>query len=239
MSSSVTPDTSPAPGSTSRGTPTSTTSSARAVAPLHDRFDVARARRAPRCASGRRRAARRRDASTSGSSSSETARPPTCVGQLDGARVRCGWPRRSRRRPAPASASADALARRSPAPSTSTRAAVERDQSSARRARPRPTRPTPRGGRSRSRCGPACRPRPPGGTRATSSWPDCALVLGELPRLAHLAEDLALADDHRVEAGGHAEEVRDRAVVVVRVQVVGELVGVDAGRCSARKSRTS
>ena len=49
-----------------------------------------------------------------------------------------------------------------------------------------------------------------------------------LPRLADLAEDLALADDHRVEPGGDAEEVRDRGVVVVRVQEVGELVGVDA-----------
>ena len=54
------------------------------------------------------------------------------------------------------------------------------------------------------------------------------LVLGRVPRLAHLAEDLALADDHRVEAGGHPEEVRHRGVVVVRVQEVGELVGVDA-----------
>ena len=49
-----------------------------------------------------------------------------------------------------------------------------------------------------------------------------------LPRLAHLAEDLALADDHRVEPGGDPEEVRDRGVVVVGVEQVGELVGVDA-----------
>ena len=66
--------------------------------------------------------------------------------------------------------------------------------------------------------------------RARQQRPAGRLVLGRVPRLAHLAEDLALADDHRVEAGGHAEEVRDRGVVVVRVQQVGELVGVDARR---------
>ena len=50
-----------------------------------------------------------------------------------------------------------------------------------------------------------------------------------LPRLAHLAEDLALADDHRVEAGGDREQVRDRGVVVVRVEQVGEVFGRGAG----------
>ena len=64
------------------------------------------------------------------------------------------------------------------------------------------------------------------------------LLLGELPRVAHLAEDLALADDHGVEARGHTEEVRDRAVVVVRVQVLGEVIGA-ADACSARNSRMS
>ena len=50
-----------------------------------------------------------------------------------------------------------------------------------------------------------------------------------LPRAAHLAEDLALADDHRVEAGRHREEVRDRGIVVVRVEVILELLGLGAG----------
>ena len=49
-----------------------------------------------------------------------------------------------------------------------------------------------------------------------------ALRLGLLPRAADLAEDLALAEDHRVEPGGDAEEVAHRAVVVVRVEVLGE-----------------
>ncbi len=49
-----------------------------------------------------------------------------------------------------------------------------------------------------------------------------------LPRVADLAEDLALADDHRVETGRDREQVRDRGFVVVRVEVVGELVGIGA-----------
>ena len=72
--------------------------------------------------------------------------------------------------------------------------------------------------------------------RAREQRPAGRLALGRVPRLAHLAEDLALADDHRVEAGGHPEEVRDGGVVVVRVEQVGELVGVDARR-SRRGSR--
>ena len=48
---------------------------------------------------------------------------------------------------------------------------------------------------------------------------DRAELLAEAERLAGLAEDLALADDHRVEPGGDVEEVRDRAVVVVDVEV--------------------
>ena len=48
---------------------------------------------------------------------------------------------------------------------------------------------------------------------------DGAALLAEPQRLAGLAEDLALADDHRVEAGGDLEEVGDGAVVVVDVEV--------------------
>ena len=64
--------------------------------------------------------------------------------------------------------------------------------------------------------------------RARQQRPARFLALGRLPCLAHLAEDLALADDHRVEPGGDAEEVRDRGVVVV---------GVDAGRRTRRDRR--
>ena len=48
---------------------------------------------------------------------------------------------------------------------------------------------------------------------------DGAELLAQPQRLAGLAEDLALADDHRVEPGGDVEEVGDRAVVVVDVEV--------------------
>ena len=44
-------------------------------------------------------------------------------------------------------------------------------------------------------------------------------------RLARLAEDLALADRHRVEPGRHLEQVRDRTVVVVDVEVRQQVLG--------------
>src|SRR5262249_60947450 len=53
--------------------------------------------------------------------------------------------------------------------------------------------------------------------------PDRVLLLGELERRAHLALDLALADDHRVEARGHPEDVRRGAVVAQRVAGALEL----------------
>ena len=54
----------------------------------------------------------------------------------------------------------------------------------------------------RSRCGPACPTRPRGGTVRDEQRPAGRSRSAALPRLADLAEDLALADDHRVEAGG-------------------------------------
>ena len=48
---------------------------------------------------------------------------------------------------------------------------------------------------------------------------DGAELLAEPERVAGLAEDLALADGHRVEPGRDLEQVRDRAVVVVDVEV--------------------
>ena len=59
--------------------------------------------------------------------------------------------------------------------------------------------------------------------------PGRPLLGGELPGLAHLALDLALAHDHRVEAGGHPEELGGRAVVAQDVAGAGELVGRDVG----------
>ena len=58
---------------------------------------------------------------------------------------------------------------------------------------------------------------------------DGAVLLAEPQRLAGLAEDLALADDHRVEAGGDVEEVGDGALVVVDVEVRHERLGGLAG----------
>ena len=48
---------------------------------------------------------------------------------------------------------------------------------------------------------------------------------GGLERVLHLAEDLRLADDERIEAGGHAEQVPRRLVVVEREQMRREGVG--------------
>ncbi len=56
-----------------------------------------------------------------------------------------------------------------------------------------------------------------------------ALLGGEVPRAQHLPLDLALADDHRVEARGDAEELGGGAVVAQDVARAGELVGRDAG----------
>jgi hypothetical protein len=55
---------------------------------------------------------------------------------------------------------------------------------------------------------------------------DGACAHCELPRVADLTEHLALADDHRIEAGDHDEQVRDSRFVVVRVQAGGEVVGI-------------
>ena len=54
-----------------------------------------------------------------------------------------------------------------------------------------------------------------------------ALDLRDLPRLADLAEDLGLADHRRVEPGRDLEQVPDRGVVVMRVEMRVQLVGGD------------
>jgi hypothetical protein len=55
-----------------------------------------------------------------------------------------------------------------------------------------------------------------------------ALGLRHLEGLPHLAEDLALAQDQRVDAGGHPEEVAHGRLVVIAVEMVDEGVGGDA-----------
>ena len=56
-----------------------------------------------------------------------------------------------------------------------------------------------------------------------------ALLARQADRLPHLAEDLALADDHGIQPRGHREQVLDRPVLVAHVQVLGELGQRDAG----------
>ena len=64
---------------------------------------------------------------------------------------------------------------------------------------------------------------------------DGAVLLADAQRLAGLAEDLALAHHHRVEAGGHLEEVGDGALVVVDVEVRQQRLG---GLLGARDEET-
>ena len=68
---------------------------------------------------------------------------------------------------------------------------------------------------------------------------DGAELLAEPQRLAGLAEDLALADDHRVEAGGDVEEVGDGAVVVVDVEVRQHALGGLAGALESSRETSS
>ena len=58
---------------------------------------------------------------------------------------------------------------------------------------------------------------------------DDAFLPADLQRGAQLTQDLLLAHDHRVEAARDREQVLHRTVLVVHVEVVGELVERDAG----------
>ena len=60
--------------------------------------------------------------------------------------------------------------------------------------------------------------------RAGPTWPS---RWARAERAAHLAEDLRLADGHRVQARGHREDVRDAALLVVHEQVRLQVVAVD------------
>jgi hypothetical protein len=52
--------------------------------------------------------------------------------------------------------------------------------------------------------------------------------VGQAHRLLHLAEDLRLAEHHRIEAGGDAEGVPRRVAVVLDVGVLLQMLGADA-----------
>ena len=58
---------------------------------------------------------------------------------------------------------------------------------------------------------------------------DGGLGLCAVQGVADLPEDLALAEDHRVEARGDGEHVRHSGIVVVHVDVLGELGQVEIG----------
>jgi hypothetical protein len=53
-------------------------------------------------------------------------------------------------------------------------------------------------------------------------------LLGGAQRRAYLPEDLTLTDDHRVQPARHGEDVLDRAVLVVHVQVPGQFLQREA-----------
>ena len=223
MSSRSTPNTSPAPGSMLRGTPTSTTSSARP--PRASITGSTSLRSMSRSFAPVDTSSTSQSTSAAGTSSSVIARPPTrrasssalrrgAVGDDDLAHARAGERERH------------ALAHLAGAEHEDA-AVVERAEPAGRqrhRRRRHRHRVAADGGLGAGALAHLDRVA----ERAREQRSARLLMLGRLPRLAHLAEDLALADDHRVEAGGDAEEVRDRGVVVVRVDEVGELVGIDA-----------
>jgi hypothetical protein len=57
-----------------------------------------------------------------------------------------------------------------------------------------------------------------------------------LERPAHLTLHLGLADDHRLEAGGHAEELARGVAVARRVDDLGQLGGPDPARADSAPS---
>ena len=138
MSRSVTPKTSPTPGSTSRGTATSTTSSAR---PDRRSITCSMSARSMRTSGGAR--ARQEHVAAAragrGSSSSAIAAAAEPGRERGTARAACGWRRRSRRRPRPRARSPSSRRRR---PRRARGPAGPRASRAVRRPpRPRPTGP--------------------------------------------------------------------------------------------------
>ena len=103
----------------------------------------------------------------------------------------------------------------SPAPMTSTRAAVEAAEDLPRE---RHRRKADRHGALAERgFGAHALADAEGPVKQLAQQRAGAVSLGRrLERVLHLAEDLRLADDERVESGGDAEQMRDGGLVVVR-----------------------
>ena len=100
-----------------------------------------------------------------------------------------------------------------------------------------------RGRQFRARLHESRRRRPDGGLRAHAAagangaakeggqhGPRSALVMRPSEGRPHLGQDLRLAEYHRIEPGRHREEVLRGIVLVVRVQRLGELVGIGFAR---------
>ena len=220
MSSSVTPAMSPAAGSTSRGMAMSTISNGR---PLRRAIAVVRSP----CSSMMFVApvevsSTSTWASSAGRSARRTARPSKrAASAFAVSHVRLATTMST----SPAAPMATAMPSPiSPAPSTSTRRPLSVPSRSVAIAT--------------AACATEVMPRPmPVSVRArlptSSAWRNSRLSddagrafgAGDVPRRADLAEDLALADHRGVEPGGHGEQVRHGRVVVVDVEVVGELLG--------------
>jgi hypothetical protein len=64
-----------------------------------------------------------------------------------------------------------------------------------------------------------------------------AALTGALERAAHLARDLVFADDDRLEAGAHGEEVLDDLVARDDPHAVAEVVGRDVARVAHGRDR--
>jgi hypothetical protein len=67
------------------------------------------------------------------------------------------------------------------------------------------------------------------GAEVAEDTAERALFTREAKRLADLAEDLALAYHHRLQPAGHRQQVLHGTVLVVHVQVRGELAERNPG----------
>ena len=218
MSSSVTPSIAPADGSTSRGIAMSTISIGR---PSRPAIAVDRSACssmivvAPVDVSSRSACA-----SSPGRSARRTARPPNCAGECTS-----GFPRAVGDddvvRTGGGDGNGHALRHlaRAEQQHPASRQAIRADRvaiATAACATEVMPRPMPVSVRTRLPTSSAWR------NSRFSADPVVALGTGPFPCVADLAEDLALADDRRVESGRDREQVRDRGLVVVDVEVAGE-----------------